>query len=117
MMKRPVRRCVKCGVVLKYGDILAAGPFPCPSCQTRLQAPSSYGRWILLGSLIFSALVLRVLGLDGFHLLYATLLAWVVVNYLAIQLLKYAIPPKIDVYVPRDSTLRLGDGPRSPWGW
>jgi hypothetical protein len=112
-MKRPIRQCVKCGVVLRYDDILAAGPFSCPSCHTKLQAPDSYARWIGLGNLLFSTAVFRLLGFSDLHLLYSVMLAWLPVQYLAINLVKYAIPPKIEIYLPNDSTLRLGDGPHS----
>jgi hypothetical protein len=41
-----------------------------------------------------------VLGFRGFHLLYAVLLFLVVIDFLAIHLLKYAVPPKIEIAVP-----------------
>ena len=52
-------------------------------------------------------------GFVGLHLLYAVLLAWFPVQYLALSLVKYVIPPKIKAYLPEDATLHLRDGPRS----
>jgi hypothetical protein len=48
-MKRP-QNCVKCGATLTTKEILAAGPFPCPTCHTQLQAAESYGVWVGYGS-------------------------------------------------------------------
>lgn len=111
-MKRPFRSCVACGGPLKSEEILAAGPFPCPTCHAQLQAPNSYGRWIGLGSLIFPAVVFWKLGFGGLHLLFAVLLSWLPIDYLALHLIKSVIPPKIEIYLPEDTTLRLRSGPR-----
>jgi hypothetical protein len=92
--------CPKCGALLKPAQIVAAGPFPCPNCGTKLQAPNRYGRWIGAGSLALSVIACLVLGFRGLHLLYAVLLLSVVIIYLAIHLLKYAVPPKIGIAVP-----------------
>lgn len=111
-MNRQIRRCVKCGAPLTYQEIRAAGPFPCPICHAQLQAPNSYGHWITLGNLLFSAIVFLLLGLRGFHLFFAVLLVWLPVEYVALNMVKYSIPPKIELYLPKDATLRLRDGPR-----
>ena len=63
----------------------------------------SYSRLIGLGCLVFPAIVLRGLGFEGIHLLYATLGSWIPVNVLALNLLKYVIPPKVELYLPKDS--------------
>jgi hypothetical protein len=57
------------------------------------------------------ALVFAALGFRGLHLLSAVLVASVPVLYLEVMFMKYLIPPKIEIYVPKDSTLRLHDGP------
>jgi len=92
---------VKCGARLKPREILTAGPFPCRNCHTQLQAPSSYGRWIGFGSLLLAVAVFFGLGFGGLHLLCAVLLSWFPIVYLAVQFVKYAVPPKIVIAVPR----------------
>lgn len=92
--------CPKCGALLKPAQIVAAGPFACPNCGTKLQAQNRYGRRIGAGSLALSVVASVVLGFRGLHLLYAVLLLLVVIDYLAIHLLKYAVPPKIGIAVP-----------------
>ena len=109
MKKRPLRTCVKCGAALRYRDIRPAGPFPCPVCHTLLQAPWSYTQWTAWGSIAFAALVLGALGFRGLHLISAVLFASVPVLYLEVFFLKYLIPPRIETYLPKDSTLRLRD--------
>jgi len=107
LMKIPIRSCVQCGAPLRTEDILAAGPFPCPSCHTKLQAPNSYAGWIGLANLLISAAVSRVIGFSGLHLLYAVIVAWLPVQYLALSLVRYVIPPKIEIYLPKDASLNL----------
>jgi hypothetical protein len=92
---------------LEPAQIVAAGPFPCPNCGTKVQAPYSYGQWIAVGSLALSVVASLVLGFRGFHLLYAVLLLLVVIDYLAIHLLKYVVPPKIEIAVPRTPLRQL----------
>lgn len=106
-MKRPLRTCVKCGATLKYRDIRPAGPFRCPACHALLQAPGAYTQWTGWGSIALAALVLAALGFRGLHLVAAVLIAFVPVLYVEVMFLKYLIPPKIETYVPKDSTLRL----------
>jgi hypothetical protein len=108
-MKRSVGACIKCGAALGYDDILAAGPFSCPQCHTRLQAPDSYGHITGFGSILVTVVALAAWGFRGFHLLYASLIALVPVVYLAINLVKYVVPPKIEFYLPEDATLDLRD--------
>jgi len=107
MMKH--QNCVKCGAMLAPREILAAGPFPCPTCHTQLQAPESYGLWVGYGSALLDSLVFWALGVRSLYLVPAVLLAWFPTVYLAVDLLKYVIPPKIEIYLPKDATLRLRD--------
>lgn len=79
----------------------------CPNCGTKLQAPPRYGRWIALSSLGLSIVTSLGLGFRGFHLIYAILLSLVVIDFLALQLVKYAVPPKIEIVVPRTPLRRL----------
>lgn len=106
-------QCAKCGAALRPNQILSAGRFPCPACGVLLRASSSHGRWIAVGNPVFSALALLALGISGLHLIYGVILAWLPVQYFAINLLKYVIPPKIEVAISGDGILRLRDGPRS----
>jgi hypothetical protein len=110
-MGRPIRNCVKCGATLTYDQIREAGPFPCPACNAQLQAPRYYGRLVVFGSILLATLAFAALGFRGFHLLYAVLAALVPVVFLAMNLVKYVIPPKIEIYLPEDATLYLREGP------
>jgi len=113
IVKKTVGTCPECGRSLKYREILAAGPFACPVCQAQLQAPDSYGRWIGLGSLLLPVAILGAFGFRGLHLLYAVLLSFLPIDWLALRLVKYVMPPKIEIYLPRETTLRLRSGPRA----
>jgi hypothetical protein len=108
-MKLPMRTCVKCGAALKYSEIISAGSFPCPACHTVLQVPDAYRQSAFWGSVVFETLVLAAIGLRGLYLLCAVLVAFVPVLYLEVNFLKYLIPPKIETYLPKDTTLRLRD--------
>ncbi len=100
-MKHPIRLCVKCGALLKCQEILAAGPFPCPICHTQLQAPSSYGRWLGLGSLLLAVAGFLCLGFTSLRLVWAVLLSWFPIDYLALQFVKYVVPPRIEIALGR----------------
>jgi hypothetical protein len=103
-----------CGAQLKRGQIVAAGSFECPNCQTKLQASNRYGRWIALCSLLFSVFTSLTLGYRGLHLLYAVLLVLVVIDFLALNLVKYALPPKIEIAVPPAPLSQLVRGLKAP---
>lgn len=94
-------KCVECGALLSPEEILAAGPFPCPTCHARIQARTAYGHWVYFLSVLFSAGVFYVLGFRGLHLIYAILLAWWPVLFLAMNVVIYLVPPKIELAVPR----------------
>lgn len=110
MIKIPARHCAKCGAPLRLRDIRGAGSFPCPTCRTLLQAPDSYGRWVAFGSTLFLAAGFWVLGFTGIHLLCAILVAWLPIDFIAINFGKYVIPPKIELYCPKDATFNLRNG-------
>ena len=94
-------------------DILPAGPFLCPACGTQLQAAESYASLTFYGSMLLDVLLFVALGFRGLRLLACVLLSFVPVLYLEVDFLKYLISPRIEIYLPKDSTLRLRDGPRS----
>lgn len=96
-----IRFCPQCNAPLKRSQIIAAGVFPCPNCGTQLQAPASYAGWLGLGNLLISLVVLVVLGFRGLHLLCAIGIAWVPVQFLALNLVKYALPPRIGFAIPQ----------------
>jgi len=108
-MRRPERKCVKCLRLLKAGEILAAEPFPCPGCHTLLQAVESYPQVTGWGAVLLAIAVLFGLGFRGLHLFSATLVSFVPVVFVAVNLLKYLFPPKVIAYLPKDCTLRLRD--------
>jgi len=112
--KRIVPSCPYCRASLKPGQVLAAGQFPCPDCGTLIQASTSYAAWLGLGNVLFSLTLAAFVGLRGLHLLYAVALAWLPVQFLAINLVKYILPPRIEVAPPWKSlrqTLREIKGP------
>ena len=83
--------------------------FPCPSCQTQLQAVESYGQIAVWVGVLVSIAVFYVAGLRGFSLAFAGLIGFMPVVYIVVYFLKYFVPPRIESYLPEDSTLRLGD--------
>jgi hypothetical protein len=94
------RTCPHCGVPLKPGQIRGAGIFPYPNCQAHLQASTRYGQWVGLASFLLAVGASFALGFAGLHLIYAILLLTVIADVLLINLLKYAIPPKITAALP-----------------
>lgn len=106
-MSWAVSRCPKCDAEIRSRDIRAAGPFSCPNCSSRLQAPEAYARWIGLGNVLVTGLAFRLLGFDHLHLLYAVLLDWFPVQVVALRVVRYAVPPRLREYLPRQATLRL----------
>ena len=108
-MKGPIRSCVKCGAPLKPQEIRAAGPFPCPSCHTHLQAVDSYAHWISVSNLLFSTIVLFAFGFRGLHLLYAVLLSWFPLQFLLSNLVTHLLPPRIELGDPRTPFQKLKD--------
>ena len=61
----------------------------------------SYARWLGLGNLLISLVLFAALGFRGFHLLCAVALAWFPVQFLALNLVKFAIPPQIGFAIPQ----------------
>jgi hypothetical protein len=84
-------------------------PFPCTSCQTQLQAIESCGQIAVWVGVLVSIGVFYVAGLRGLSLAFAGLTGFVPVVYIVVYFLKYFVPPRIQTYLPKDSTLRLRD--------
>lgn len=99
-MKR-LAKCPNCEALLMPWEIRGAGTFSCPYCGTQLQATESYGHWISLGNVGLSTGIFLALGFRGFHLLYAVLLAWLPVEFIAINSLPWVVPPKIEIAKPQ----------------
>lgn len=60
-----------------------------------------------------SAGLLLAFGFRGFHLLYGVLLAWLPVQFIALNSLLWVVPPKIEIAKPQKSlrdTLRETSG-------
>lgn len=108
-MKKPVARCIKCGALLSAWEIRAAGTFPCPKCQTDLEACSSYANWISAANLLFSASAFFIFGFKGWRLLFAVLLSWFPLQFLLSNLVPYILPPKIELGDPRAPFQKLRD--------
>jgi len=104
-----VRNCIKCGAVLRRRDIWARGPFPCPVCHVKLAAPRSYGLVGFYVSFLICAGVFFGLGIRGINLLLVLGIAWFPIAYFTANLLKYLIPPPIELYLPEGSPLNLRD--------
>jgi hypothetical protein len=107
-----VRTCVKCGAVLRRRNVWAVGPFPCPVCHVQLAAPRSYGRIGFLVSFVLCGITFLFLGIRGDNLLFTLVIALYPILYFIANLLKYLIPPTIELYLPEGATLNLRDGPR-----
>ena len=95
------RKCPNCEALLSPWEIRGAGSFVCPYCATRLEPAESYAYWIGLANVAASTGLLLALGFRGFHLLYAVLLAWLSVQFIAINLLPWVVPPKIEIAKPQ----------------
>jgi hypothetical protein len=108
-MRKRVRHCPNCGASLTCKEIRAGGHFPCPACKIQLQASEYYPLWTLLVSLSLAAVVFVVIGIRGIELMYALLIALYPVVYLAANYFKYLILPDVELYVPRNKSLRLFD--------
>lgn len=110
-MKASRGRCFSCGAPLKMAEIRPAGPFACPQCHTLLRPTQYYGLGNFLVILLFSVSVFWALGVRGIDLLYDALLIIVPIVFFTANFLKYLIPPKTELYVPKskDSSLHLRD--------
>jgi hypothetical protein len=90
-MMRPVRKCPRCNITLRYREILPAGHFSCPVCHVQLQAPKSYAVWIA---------AINALGFRNLHLFWALLLAWWPLEFFFVNAGRYMVPPKVQVAAP-----------------
>jgi predicted RNA-binding Zn-ribbon protein involved in translation (DUF1610 family) len=95
--------CPDCHVSLRPAQIRAAGAFSCPKCGVQLQASNRYGRLIALVSFLFSIAASLTLGFRGWQLVCAILVFVALIDILAINLVKYAIPPRIGAALPSKS--------------
>jgi hypothetical protein len=93
--------CPHCDAGLKRGQILVAVIFSCPFCQTQLQASNRYVRWIGLVNTFLSLAAAVALGFRGLRLIYAFVAFFIVIEFLAINTLKYVMSPKIQIAIPQ----------------
>jgi hypothetical protein len=86
--------------------------FPCPNCRPKLRVPDLYVLSIPAGFAALPALILTALGLSWQRIVIGVLIAFFPVFYFGIKFLKYIIPPKVEPYLPQETTLNLRGGPR-----
>lgn len=103
----PTRACPKCHAILRAADIAPAGTFECPHCRTRLQAPNSFGVWVAAASLVSSVALSLGIGLRGVRLFSAAAILLLIIDVIAINLVKYVVPPKIQLATPPKSFREL----------
>jgi RNA polymerase subunit RPABC4/transcription elongation factor Spt4 len=103
----PTRACPKCHKPLRAANIAPAGSFECPHCRTRLQAPNSFGVSVAVASLISSVALSLGIGLRGVRLFSAAAILLVIIDFVAINVVKYVIPPKIQLASPSKSFREL----------
>lgn len=94
-------KCPNCNASLRPWETRGAGNFPCPYCEIQLEAAESYGHWISFGNLALSTAIFFALGFKGLHLVYAVLLAWWPIEFIAVNSLPWLLPPKIQIARPR----------------
>jgi hypothetical protein len=87
---------------------MVSGGFPCPHCGTQLQAVESYMFIALWLWLVAALIVLYLSGFRGVHLAILVLASLVPEIFLVANVFKFIIPPKIEPYLTKDPTLRLG---------
>lgn len=112
-MHTPVRKCPNCNASLFYKDIMSLGRFSCPSCHSRLQPSDFYVLSVLIAVLGTPALICTALGFSWQYIILVILVAFLPLTYLAGKVLKYVIPPRIELSLPPESTLNLRNGPPS----
>ena len=102
--------CPLCDASLGASEIVAAGRFFCRACRGEIQASKAYGRWIFLGTLCVAIAIFWFFGFRAQRLIYATVIAFIPLDVLAIRTLKYLLPPNLVPYVPH-ATFGRGEGP------
>jgi hypothetical protein len=105
----PARRCPICGARLTYRDIKLVGSFPCAACHTQLQAQEFYAPLAFWGSILLVSCLLAAVGFRGLALLGVAALAAYPAAYVGVNCIKYLIPPKVEVYLPKHADLDLRD--------
>lgn len=106
-MIAPMRKCPKCGMGIKALYIMVSGPFRCPFCDVKLQAAETYmyvAFWVWMP---LAVILLYVCGFRELQLILLVLLSLLFEIFFVANILKFIIPPTIQVYLPHDTTLRL----------
>jgi hypothetical protein len=60
-----------------------------------------------------AGLLLYALGFRGWKLFCGVLIAWLPIDVIAMGVITYMFPPKIEIYYPRKYALRIGKDPDS----
>jgi hypothetical protein len=92
-----------------YGDIKLVGPFPCAVCHTLLQAQEFYAPLAFWGAILLISCLLAGVGFRGLALLGVAALVAYPAAYVGVNYVKYLIPPRVEVYLPKNAELDLRD--------
>jgi len=102
-------RCPLCRSTLAHSQIDFSQPFRCPFCGEEIYVPNSYPLSYVLFSVLVTGPLLFALGLRGYALLFATLVAWLPVLAGMMIMIRPLVPPPLRPYRPRGLTLDFRD--------
>ncbi len=88
-------RCPRCNNSLRYTQLRYRDSFACPSCNQFLYIPHAYTVARAWATLLISAAGLYLVGLQGYSLLLAAILAWVPALFLDATVGRILFPPII----------------------
>ncbi|SRR6266436_3075583 len=88
-------RCPRCNNRLLYTQVGYRGSFPCPSCNQLLYIPPAYTLARFWATLLISVVGLYLIGLRGYSLVLAAILAWVPALFLDATVGRALFPPII----------------------
>ena len=101
-MKWPILKCPFCGGVLRNTDVLPGKAVVCPSCAAQLQQSDRQLQLYGLIALSITLAGLCLLNVRGIWLVTATILLWFPVYVICCSVLDRIVPPRFEVYVPKD---------------
>lgn len=108
VIRYPVRnfRCPFCGAKMPTEQYNGWKPWKCPGCSAELQFSQVYGQIVQLCFFGVALLILYLLGLRGWKLFGAVVLAGPLLTIIFIGPLGRIVPPQLEPYSPQ---------PSSPW--
>jgi predicted RNA-binding Zn-ribbon protein involved in translation (DUF1610 family) len=112
-MLRYVQCCPSCGAKLdpKTVPILSAYSFSCPVCGAPLRVAAEHSGVIYVASLIFSGALAFYLGFRDLAFALVTILGSLLIFVGLCAIVGLVRPARLELRPPRDSSLRLRDGP------